>query len=65
MPLSDMQQTGLVAVSAGLIAFATAVETIPGFVPEPARTVIAVVGWIAGIVGLSLKEALGAKPSQS
>jgi hypothetical protein len=59
MGLSDKAQALLVAVSAGLMTFGTAAATIPSFVPDNIRVPVAVVAWLAGVVGFSLKEALG------
>jgi hypothetical protein len=63
--LSDRVQAVLVGVSAGLGAFGTAAAVIPDFVPVEYKVPIAVCAWLAGIVGLSLKEALGGKTAAS
>lgn len=59
--LSNNAQAVLVGLSAGLIAFGTAAATIPDFVPVELKVPIAVVAWLAGVVGFSIKEALGGK----
>jgi len=66
MGLSDKVQAVLVGVSAGLGAFGTAAAAIPDFVPVEYKVPIAVISWLAGIVGFSIKEALGGQaPSQN
>ena len=66
MGLSNSVQAVLVGVSAGLGAFGTAAAAIPDFVPPEYRVPIAVTAWLAGIVGFSVKEALGGQvPSQN
>jgi hypothetical protein len=57
--LSNRAQAVLVGVSSGLIAFGTAAAAVPDFVPAEVKVPIAVVAWLAGVVGFSLKEALG------
>ena len=59
MGLSNRVQAVLVGVSAGLGAFGTAAAAIPDFVPPEYKIPIAVTAWLAGIVGFSIKEALG------
>ena len=59
MGLSNRVQAVLVGVSAGLGAFGTAAAVIPDFVPVEYKVPIAVTSWLAGIVGFSIKEALG------
>ena len=59
MGLSNRVQAVLVGVSAGLGAFGTAAAAIPDFVPPEYRVPIAVTAWLTGIVGFSIKEALG------
>ena len=59
MGLSNRVQAVLVGVSAGLGAFGTAAAAIPDFVPVEYKVSIAVSAWLAGIVGFSVKEALG------
>jgi hypothetical protein len=59
MGLSNRVQAVLVGVSAGLGAFGTAAAVIPDFVPPEYKVPIAVTSWLAGIVGFSIKEALG------
>jgi hypothetical protein len=59
MGLSNRVQAVLVGVSAGLGAFDTAAAAIPDFVPVEYKVPIAVTSWLAGIVGFSIKEALG------
>jgi len=59
MGLSNRVQAVLVGVSAGLGAFRTAAAAIPDFVPVEYKVPIAVTSWLAGIVGFSIKEALG------
>mgnify|MGYP007017515304 CR=1 FL=1 len=49
----------LVGISAGFGAFGTAAAAIPDFVPPEYKVLIAVTAWLAGIVGFSIKEALG------
>ena len=66
MGLSNRVQAALVGVSAGLGAFGTAAAAIPDFVPAEYKVPIAVTSWLAGIVGFSIKEALGGQvPSQN
>jgi hypothetical protein len=62
MGLSNRVQAVLVGVSAGLGAFGTAAAVIPDFVPHEYRVPIAVTAWLSGIVGFSVKEALGGQP---
>ena len=63
MGLSNRVQAVLVGVSAGLGAFGTAAAAaIPDFVPVEYKVPIAVTSWLAGIVGFSIKEALGGQP---
>jgi hypothetical protein len=57
--LSNKAQAVLVGLSSGLIAFGTAAAAVPDFVPPEFKVPIAVTAWLAGIVGLSIKEALG------
>jgi hypothetical protein len=57
--LSNRAQAVLVGVSSGLIAFGTAAAAVPDFVPLEFKVPIAVTAWLAGIVGFSIKEALG------
>jgi len=65
MGLSNRAQAVLVGLSAGLGAFGTAAATIPDFVPIEFKVPLAVISWLAGIVGFSIKEALGGQaPSQ-
>jgi hypothetical protein len=59
MGLSNRVQAVLVSISAGLGAFGTAAAVIPDFVPVEYKVPIAVTSWLAGIVGFSIKEALG------
>jgi len=59
MGLSNRVQAVLVGVSAGLGAFGTAAAAIPDFVPPEYKVPIAITAWLAGIVGFSVKEALG------
>ena len=59
MGLSNRVQAVLVGLSAGLGAFGTATAAIPDFVPPEYRVPIAVMAWLAGIVGFRVKEALG------
>jgi hypothetical protein len=59
MGLSNRVQAALVGLSAGLGAFGTAAAAIPDFVPVEYKVPIAVSAWLAGIVGFSVKEALG------
>ena len=59
MGLGNRVQAVLVGVSAGLGAFGTAAAAIPDFVPTEYKVPIAVTAWLAGIVGFSVKEALG------
>lgn len=59
MGLSNRVQAVFVGVSVGLGAFGTAAAAIPDFVPVEYKVPIAVSAWLAGIVGFSLKEALG------
>ena len=66
MGISNRVQAVLVGVSAGFGAFSTAAPTIPDFVPSEYKVPIAVTAWLAGIVGFSIKEALGGQvPSQN
>jgi hypothetical protein len=66
MGLSNRVQAALVGLSAALGAFGTAAAAIPDFVPVEYKVPIAVSAWLAGIVGFSVKEALGGQaPSQS
>jgi hypothetical protein len=66
MGLSNRVQAVLVGVSAGLGTFGTAAAAIPDFVPVEYKVPIAVTSWLAGIVGFSIKEALGGQgPSQN
>jgi hypothetical protein len=58
MGLSNRLQAVLVGVSAGLGAFGTAAAAIPDFVAVEYKVPIAVIAWLAGIVGFSVKEAL-------
>jgi hypothetical protein len=65
MGLSNRAQAVLVGLSAGLGAFGTAAAVIPDFVPVEFKVPLAVISWLAGIVGFSIKEALGGQaPSQ-
>jgi hypothetical protein len=65
MGLSNRVQAALVGLSAGLGAFGTAAAAIPDFVPIEYKIPIAVFAWLAGIVGFSVKEALGGQaPTQ-
>jgi hypothetical protein len=57
--LSNRAQAVLVGVSAFLIAFGTAAAAVPDFVPLEFKVPIAVTAWLAGVVGFSIKEALG------
>lgn len=57
--ISNKAQTVIVGVSSGLIAFGTAAAAIPDFMPPAYKVPIAIVAWLAGIIGLSIKEALG------
>jgi hypothetical protein len=59
MELSNRVQAAIVGVSARLGAFVTAAATISDFVPVEYKVPIAVSVWLAGIVGFSVKEALG------
>ena len=59
MGLSNRVQAVLVGVSAGFGAFGTAAAVIPDFVPVEYKVPIVVTAWLAGIVGFSIKEALG------
>ena len=63
MGLSNRVQAVLVGVSAGFGAFGTAAAAIPGFVPPEYRVPIAVTAWLAGVVGFSVKEAVGGQAS--
>ncbi len=65
MGLSNRVQAALVGLSAGLGAFGTAAAAIPDFVPVEYKVPIAVTAWLAGILGFSVKEALGGQsPTQ-
>lgn len=57
--LSNKAQAILVCLSSGLIAFGTAAAAVPDFVPAEIKVPIAVTAWLAGVIGFSLKEALG------
>jgi hypothetical protein len=57
--LSNRAQAVLVGLSSGLIAFGTAAAAVPDFVPSEFKVPIAVTAWLAGIIGFSIKEALG------
>jgi len=57
--LSNKAQAILVGVSSGLIAFGTAAAAVPDFVPAEIKVPIAVAAWLAGVIGFSVKEALG------
>ncbi len=46
-------------IKPGLGAFGTADAVIPDFVPVEYKVPIAVSAWLAGIIGFSVKEALG------
>jgi len=59
MGLSNRVQAVLVGLSAGLGVCGTAAAAIPDFVPVEYRVPIAVSAWFAGIIGFSVKEALG------
>jgi hypothetical protein len=59
MGLSNRVQAVLVGVSAGLGAFGTVAAVIPDFVPVEYKVPIAVTSWLVGIIGFSIKEALG------
>ena len=63
MGISNRVQAVLVGTSAGLGAFGTAAATIPDFVPAEYKVPIAVSAWLAGIIGFSIKEALGGQAS--
>jgi hypothetical protein len=63
--LSNKAQAILVGVSSGLIAFGTAAVAVPDFVPAEIKGPIAVTAWLAGVIGFSLKEALGGKAIQN
>jgi hypothetical protein len=66
MGISNRVQAIIVGVSAGLGAFGTAAAVIPDFVPIEYKVPIAVTSWLAGIVGFSIKEALGGQaPAQN
>jgi hypothetical protein len=57
--LTNRAQAVLVGLSSGLIAFGTAAAAVPNFVPSEFKIPIAITAWLSGIVGLSIKEALG------
>jgi hypothetical protein len=57
--LNNRVQAVLVGLSAGLGAFGTAAAVIPDFVPVEYKDPIAVTSWLVGIIGFSIKEALG------
>jgi hypothetical protein len=59
--LSNRAQAVLVGLSSGLIPFGAAAASVPDFVPIEFRVPIAVTAWLAGIVGLSIKESLGGR----
>lgn len=59
MGLSNRIQAVLVGLSAGLGAFGTAAAVIPDFVPTEYKIPIAVTAWLVGIIGCSIKKALG------
>ena len=59
MGLSNRVQAVLVGLSAGLGAFGTATAAIPDFVPTEYKVLISVTAWLGGVVGFSIKEALG------
>jgi hypothetical protein len=59
--LSNKAQAVLVGVSSSLIAFGTAAAAVPDFIPAEIKVPIAVTAWLAGVIGFSLKEALGGK----
>lgn len=61
--LSNKAQALLVGVSSGLIAFGTAAAAVPDFIPAEIKVPIAVTAWLAGIMGFSIKEAIGGQPS--
>lgn len=63
MGISNRVQAVLVGFSAGLGAFGTAAAVIPDFVPVEYKVPVAVTSWLAGIVGFSIKEALGGQIS--
>ena len=63
MGLSNRVQAILLGGSAGLGAFGTAAAAIPDFVPPEYRVPIAVTAWLAGVVGFSVKEAVGGQAS--
>ena len=66
MGLSNRVQAVLVGVSAEFGAFGTSAAAIPDFVPAEYRVPIAVIAWLAGIVGFSVKEAIdGTVPPQN
>jgi len=66
MGVDDKMQALLVGLSAGLISFGTAAATIPSFMPDPVKVPVAVFAWMAGVLGFSLKEALGSqKPAEA
>jgi hypothetical protein len=57
--LSDKAQAIVVAVSGFCITLGTAGASIPNFVPDQYRVPFATFFWICGIIGFSLKEAMG------
>ena len=59
MGSSNRVQAVLVGVSAGLGAFGTAAAVIPDLFRQSYKVPVAVTSWLAGIVGFSIKEALG------
>jgi hypothetical protein len=59
MGLSNKAQAVLVGVSSGLIVFGTAAVAVPDFIPSEFKVPIAAIAWVAGVVGFSIKEALG------
>lgn len=59
--LSNRAQAVLVGLSSGLMAFGTAAAAVPDFIPAEIKVPIAVAAWLAGVIGFSLKEAVGGK----
>jgi hypothetical protein len=58
----DKAQAILVSISAAFISVGTAAEAIPSSLAPETKATLFIVFWIAGIVGLAIKEAAGGQP---
>ena len=51
-------EAAMLSLSAGLITFGTVAATVPDFVPNEVKVPVAVIAWLAGLIGFSAKKAL-------